>query len=246
MFAVPIMPTQASVAAFRRLERAVIGCHHCPRLVQWRAKAAKDKVARYSGLTYWGKPVPGFGDYDARLLIVGLAPGAHGANRTGRMFTGDRSGEWLYGALFKFGFADRAVSASRSDGLTLDDCYITAAARCAPPANKPLPAELANCRPYLLREMRLLPDLRIIMGLGKIGFDTAFDALRSLGIAGANGRPVFGHGKTYRITDRLTLIASYHPSQQNTFTGKLTRVMFHSVFRKARLILDKSTSAGDK
>lgn len=240
------MRKQSSGAEFRLLERTITGCHSCSRLVQWRSKTADEKVARYKELPYWGKPVPGFGDYRARLLIVGLAPGAHGANRTGRMFTGDRSGEWLFRALFTFGFADRADSISREDGLSLSDCYITAAARCAPPANKPLPAELTNCRPYLLSEIGLLTDLRVVVGLGKTGFDAAFGALRSLGIAGMKTRPAFGHGKRYRITDRLTLMASYHPSQQNTFTGKLTRPMFHAIFRRVRTILDSPISAGVK
>jgi len=194
---------------------------------------------------YWAKPVPGFGDHHARLLIVGLAPGAHGANRTGRMFTGDRSGEWLYRALFTFGFANRPESVSRTDGIKLTDCYITAAARCAPPENKLLLREITNCRPYLVGEMSLLRDMRIIVGLGKIGFEAAFDTLRALGITDWKHRPAFAHGALYHITDRLTLLGSYHPSQQNTFTGRLTQPMFHSIFGRAREILDSSTDRGE-
>ncbi|HUN67133.1 MAG TPA: uracil-DNA glycosylase [Bacteroidota bacterium] len=240
------MPSHASSASFRRLEREILQCRKCDRLVCWREKVAEEKVARYAESEYWGRAVPGFGDPAARLLVVGLAPAAHGANRTGRMFTGDRSGEWLYRALFTFGFSGSAVSASREDGLVLRDCYITAAARCAPPANKLLREEIANCRPYLLGELALLRNLRVIVGLGRTAFDAAFDSLKSLGGTGASARPAFGHGKKYRISEGLTLIASYHPSQQNTFTGKLTRPMFHAVFREARRILQSSNEGNER
>ncbi|MBI4547085.1 MAG: uracil-DNA glycosylase [Ignavibacteriae bacterium] len=219
------------------LQRKVIGCQLCPRLVQWREQVAKKKVARYGGWDYWGKPVPSFGDPNARLLVVGLAPAAHGGNRTGRMFTGDRSGDWLYRTLYKFGFANQATSVSRDDGLLLHDCYITASARCAPPKNKLLPRELKDCRPYLLQEFQLLRNVRVIVALGKVAFDTVFDAFRELELTSMPKRPMFRHGKEYQLNNHQILIASYHPSQQNTFTGKLTEKMFDAVFRRAGRIL---------
>ena len=185
---------------------------------------------------YWGKPVPGFGPANARLLIVGLAPAAHGGNRTGRMFTGDSSGDWLYEALFKFGFANQATSTSRDDGLELIDCRIAAAARCAPPDNKPTPQELANCRPWLIEETGLLPRVRVVVALGKIGFDavlTVFDWRNAPG----GTRAKFGHGAEWTAPNGMTLISSYHPSQQNTNTGKLTRPMWHAIFARARQLV---------
>src|SRR6266850_1415452 len=208
-----------------------------PRLVSWREKVAKERVARFIDCNYWGKPVPSLGDPRARLLIVGLAPAAHGGNRTGRMFTGDRSGDWLYRALYKYGFASNAESLSRTDGLHLLDCYITASARCAPPQNKLLPAELKNCRPYLLKEIRLLARLRVIVALGRIAFDTAFQSFRELELTSLPVRPLFAHGAECVLNQHLTLLASFHPSQQNTFTGKLTEPMFNGVFRRARSLL---------
>jgi len=199
---------------------------------------AKERVARFIDSDYWGKPVPSFGDPRARLLIVGLAPAAHGGNRTGRMFTGDRSGDWLYRALYKYGFASRAESLSSTDGMRLLDCYITASARCAPPQNKLLPTELRNCRPYLLQELRLLGRLSVIVALGKIAFDTVFQSFRELELTSLQVRPPFKHGAEYALNLHQTLLASYHPSQQNTFTGKLTGPMFHGVFRRARSLLD--------
>ena len=172
--------TKSNHTELQQLQSKIIRCTLCPRLVAWREKVAEEKVSRYKDWTYWGKPNPSFGDPDARLLLVGLAPAAHGGNRTGRMFTGDRSGDWLYRALHKFGFANQAASTSRDDGLGLTDCYITATARCAPPQNKLLPEEIRNCRPYLLKEFQLLKNIRVIIGLGKIGFDAAFDSLRTL------------------------------------------------------------------
>ncbi|MGA2623131.1 MAG: uracil-DNA glycosylase [Bacteroidota bacterium] len=221
------------------LQKKVTQCGLCARLVRWRQKIAREKVARFKDSDYWGKPVPGFGDANARLLIVGLAPAAHGGNRTGRMFTGDRSGDWLYRALHKFGFANHPTSVSRNDGLKLKDCYITASARCAPPQNKLQLAELRQCRPYLLKEIQLLPNVRVIVALGKVGFDTVVDSFRELGMTQLKKRQSFGHGKEIRLNESQVLIASYHPSQQNTFTGKLTEPMFDDIFRRAREIVEK-------
>lgn len=220
------------------LQNTIITCRRCPRLVRWREKVAREKVRRFMNRPYWGKPVPGFGDPNARLLIVGLAPAAHGGNRTGRMFTGDRSGDWLYRALYKFGFANQPTSIARSDGLQLKDCYITASLRCAPPQNKPLPKELQNCRPYLLQELQLLYNVRVIVALGKLAFDTAFGTCKELGMMDLQYKPKFGHRVEVTLNEHLTLLGSYHPSQQNTFTGKLTEEMFDSIFRKAKLILE--------
>jgi uracil-DNA glycosylase family 4 len=190
-------------------------------------------------MDYWGKPLAGFGDPRARVLIVGLAPAAHGGNRTGRMFTGDRSGDWLYGALHAFGFANQAISERLDDGLRLQDCYITAAVRCAPPGNKPSRAEFERCRPYLVQELKLFNNLRVVVVLGKIAFDSFLAAYRGNGGVLAKPRPKFGHGASCVLPDGLRLLCSYHPSQQNTFTGKLTRPMFHRVFEQARAVLEK-------
>ncbi len=233
------MPKRISISSLEEVHQDVIACRACPRLVQWREEVAKTKVARFSEWDYWGKPVPGFGDPRARLLIVGLAPAAHGANRTGRMFTGDRSGEWLYRTLYKFGFATREESLSRDDSLKLVGCYITAAARCAPPQNKLLPSELAACRPYLLRELEILHNVRVVVALGKIASDALFEALRQLGQTALPRRPQFGHNREYPLNERQILITSFHPSQQNTFTGKLTEAMFDRVFRRAKALLAK-------
>jgi len=195
---------------------------------------AKQKVKRFAGQEYWGKPLPSFGDSKARVLIVGLAPAAHGGNRTGRVFTGDESGNWLFRALFKNGFANQPHSTDRRDGLKLIGCYITAVCHCAPPQNKLLLSEIKNCRPFMLEELQLLKKLRVIVGLGKTGFDAAFDCVRELGWTEMRSRPKFGHGVSWRLNEELTLIGSYHPSQQNTFTGKLTEKMLNDVFRKAR------------
>ena len=177
-------------------------CTRCPRLVRWRERVARQKAPRFIEVEYWGKPVPRLGDPNARLLIVGLAPAAHGGNRTGRMFTGDRSGDWLYRSLHKFGFANQPYSIARDDGLKLKDCYITASLRCAPPQNKPLPIELARCRPYLLKELMLLRRVRVVAALGKIAFDTVFDAFKELEMASLLKRPAFGHGKEWKLNDR--------------------------------------------
>lgn len=219
------------------LQRTIITCTKCPRLVRWREKVARDKVARFENWSYWGKPVPSFGDPQAHLLIIGLAPAAHGGNRTGRMFTGDRSGDWLFRTLHKFGFANKPGSLSRGDGLRLKDCYITASLRCAPPQNKPLIQELRNCRQYLLQELQLLKNTQIVVALGKLAFDVAFRAFKELGLTEVKKNPSFAHGVKVRLNKNLMLIGSYHPSQQNTFTGKLTKPMFDQIFRRAKQLL---------
>jgi uracil-DNA glycosylase family 4 len=219
------------------LQAEVIGCRRCARLVRWREAAARMPPRRYAGQDYWAKPLPGFGDPAARLLIVGLAPAAHGGNRTGRMFTGDRSGDWLYGALHAAGFANQANSDHRDDGLKLNDCYITAAVHCAPPANKPALQEFRRCRPFLVRELKLFTTARVVIALGKIAFDSFLAAYQENGGVISKPRPKFGHGATAILPDGIRLICSYHPSQQNTFTGKLTRPMFQSIFDQARAAL---------
>ena len=224
-----------------RIQKKVVRCRLCPRLIQWREQVARDKTKRFSDWIYWGKPIPSFGDPNARLLLVGLAPAAHGGNRTGGMFTGDRSGDWLYRALHKAGFASQPDSISREDGMKLKDCYITASCRCAPPLNKLLPQELANCRPYLLSEVRCLKRVRVIVGLGKIGFDTVVASLRDLGSVDIVRKPKFGHGVEYEFESGLTLIGSFHPSQQNTFTGRLTESMLDAIVTRARAHLQKES-----
>lgn len=229
------------------LARRVIDCRRCPRLVEWRERVASEKVRRFADDDYWGRPVPSFGDPNARLLIVGLAPAAHGGNRTGRVFTGDRSGDWLYRALYKAGFANQPTSTHRGDGLLLKDCYITAVIHCAPPENKPLPDEVLNCRPYLLREVELMRRAKAIIALGRIAFDAVIDAARALsdeGMSGKRGaRPKFSHGAECDLGGGVSLIASFHPSQQNTFTGKLTEPMFDEVFSRAREVLARPPEA---
>lgn len=216
----------------------VVGCRACPRLVAYREEIAVRKIKRFGGETYWGRPVPSFGDSDARLLIVGLAPAAHGANRTGRMFTGDRSGEWLFEAMHRYGFSNQAMSKTRDDGLTLHDAYITAIVRCAPPANKPDRGEIATCRPFLIRELEALRQLRVVLTLGGLAFDGFLDAWTEMGRQAPRPKPKFAHAAVRQLSGRLHLLASYHPSQQNTFTGRLTRPMFHAVFREARRLLE--------
>ena len=221
------------------LQRQIIHCSLCPRLVAHCEQVAREKVKRYQDWDYWGKPVPSFGDPQARLLIIGLAPAAHGGNRTGRVFTGDRSGDWLYGALHAAGFANQPTSAHRDDGLELHDCYITAAVHCAPPDNKPLPEEFAACRPYLLQELTLLTRVQVVVALGQIAFAAYLTARRALGLPVPSPVPRFGHGRTY-VLDGVTLLGSYHPSQQNTFTGRLTQEMFHAIFCSARVLVEKA------
>jgi uracil-DNA glycosylase family 4 len=217
------------------LNQQIIVCTRCPRLVEYRAEVARVKRRAYRDCEYWGKPVPGFGDPHARLLLVGLAPGAHGSNRTGRMFTGDSSGDFLYRALFETGFASQPASVSKDDGLTLRDAYISAAARCAPPDNKPTPQEMRNCRPYLERELELLKKLRVVVTLGRVAFDVYLAILRNEGKINRRSDFVFGHNKEHRTgPGQPLLISSFHPSQQNTSTGKLTESMFRAVFMRAK------------
>jgi len=216
------------------LREEVIGCRKCPRLVRHRESIALVKTRRFESEEYWGKPVPGFGATRARLLVVGLAPAAHGGNRTGRVFTGDRSGDWLFEALHRYGFATSPHSVSRDDGLRLKDAYISAVARCAPPDNKPTRDEMETCRSYLVRELEALEGLRVVVALGRIAFDGFLAAWGEIGREPGRPRPKFSHGSEHLLEPAVTLLGSYHPSQQNTFTGKLTRSMFHQVFRRAR------------
>ncbi len=216
------------------LNAEIIACTRCPRLVDYREAIAGTKRRQFREWSYWGQPIPGFGDPKARLYILGLAPAAHGGNRTGRVFTGDRSGDWLYEALHRFGFANQATSTHVDDGLALTDCYIGATVRCAPPANKPTPEEFTACQPFVLGELQLLKEVGVVVVLGKIAFDHYFKACRELGRELPRPLPRFGHGAIYELPWGVTLIGSYHPSQQNTFTGKLTRPMFHRIFSDAR------------
>ena len=227
------------------VEEEVVKCHLCPRLRDHCTNIAEVKRRAYRDQAYWGRPVPAFGDPEARVLILGLAPGAHGSNRTGRMFTGDRSGDILYRVLHRTGFASQPVSQSRNDGLTLHDLFITAAARCAPPGNKPSPEEIRNCRPFLERELALLPNVKVVVALGKIAFDTYLELLKSRGIIRSRATFLFGHDREFFIAPGTPLlISSYHPSQQNTSTGKLTEKMLRDVFRRARRAVEKA-GAGD-
>src|SRR5579872_7474513 len=216
----------------------IVNCTRCPRLVEYREQVAVTKVRRFRDDDYWGRPVPSFGAVSARLLIVGLAPAAHGGNRTGRMFTGDRSGDWLYRALHKAGFANQPQSVQRGDGLELVDCYITASVHCAPPDNKPLPSEYLNCRPYLLEELKYLKQVKVVVPLGLIAFKNYFSARKELGWVNPTPLPPFGHNVAVRLQDGVTVVTSYHPSQQNTQTGKLTEAMLDAVFNRSRMLLD--------
>jgi uracil-DNA glycosylase family 4 len=226
------------VNALEQLNREIVECRKCPRLVRYREKIAREKRLAFRDWDYWGKPVPGFGDPRAELLILGLAPAAHGANRTGRVFTGDRSGDFLYKALFGAGFANQPTSVQRDDGLALKNAYITATLRCAPPANKPLPGELANCRPYFEREMDLLRP-RAIFALGGIAMRAYLALLKDRGQVQSYAAFPFRHGASYQLPGDLPrLFVSYHPSQQNTFTGKLTAEMLARVLRDIRCFLD--------
>jgi uracil-DNA glycosylase len=217
-----------------RVTAEVVICRKCPRLVDWREKVAREKRTSFRDWEYWGRPVPGFGDPAARLLVVGLAPAAHGGNRTGRIFTGDRSGDWLYRALYRAGYANQAVSVSRDDGLELKGAYVAATVRCAPPGNRPSTVERDNCLPYLEREMSLITTIRAIVCLGSF----AYDAVASL--TGLRLKPRFGHGVRAELADGRTIICSYHPSQQNTFTGRLTEEMLDRVFEMARQIAEEA------
>jgi uracil-DNA glycosylase family 4 len=214
-------------AEWRRLESDIVGCRACPRLVAWREQVASEKRAAFRQQAYWGRPVAGFGDRSARILVLGLAPAAHGANRTGRVFTGDRSGDWLFRAMHRAGLANQPASVSVDDGLELSDAWVTASVKCAPPGNQPSTAERDACAPYLSRELELLPRLRVVVCLGAFGYEAA---CRHLGVA---PRPRFGHGVEVALDDGLTLLCSFHPSQQNTFTRRLTEEMLDEVFARA-------------
>jgi uracil-DNA glycosylase family 4 len=220
--------------SLNKLHECIISCGKCPRLVSWREQVARERRAAFIDQEYWGKPVPGFGDPKARVLICGLAPAAHGGNRTGRVFTGDRSGDWLFGALYRAGFANQPTSAARDDGLRLRDCYITACVHCAPPDNRPTPEERDQCLPYLVEELRLLTRVQVIVCLGAFAWDGALRALRTSGWT-ALRKPRFGHGAE-AVVGPYTLLGSYHPSQQNTFTGKLTQRMLDAVLARAKML----------
>jgi uracil-DNA glycosylase family 4 len=234
------------ITTLEELNNAIVACRACPRLVTWREEVAQTKRRAYREEEYWGKPVPGFGDPAARLLLVGLAPGAHGANRTGRVFSGDGSGDFLFAALYRAGFANQPTSKRRDDGLRLHDCYITGVARCVPPQNRPTGEELSNCRPFFVQGLKLLDQVRVIMPLGQIAFDQTLRTLRDMGYN--LPRLAFGHGQYYDLAEyteeegplgrRLPqLLASYHPSRQNTQTGVLTAAMMDAVFAQARTLL---------
>jgi uracil-DNA glycosylase family 4 len=216
------------VDAWEKLHDDVVNCRKCPRLVSWREKVAEEKRAAFRDWAYWGRPLPGFGDRRAKVMVLGLAPAAHGGNRTGRIFTGDRSGDWLFRALYRAGFANQPTSLSRDDGLELRGAYVTAVVRCAPPGNKPTPQERDNCNPYLQRELRLPEELRVIVPLGHFAYDALAQAL------GVHHRPRFGHGVEWRLRDGRIVLCSYHPSQRNTFTSLVTEEMFDHIFRRAR------------
>ena len=228
------------MGALALLNDRITHCTFCPRLVVYREAIAARKRRQFENWTYWGRPVPGFGDPHASLYVLGLAPAAHGGNRTGRVFTGDRSGDWLYDALHRFGFANQPGSHHRGDGLELLDCYVGATVRCAPPDNKPNPEEFTACRPYLREEIRLLQKTRVVVALGKIAFDHYLKACRDEGRRLLPPLPKFSHGIVQVLPCNTTLIGSYHPSQQNTFTGKLTKPMFHQIFATARQRLTDS------
>lgn len=234
------MPSQHNPSGLAILQNQIVNCDRCPRLRKYCLEIATLKRRAYREWEYWGRPVPAFGDPQARVLILGLAPGAHGSNRTGRMFTGDGSGQMLYRVLHKTGFASQAESKSRDDGMTLAGIYITAAARCAPPGNKPTPEELRNCRPFFEQELDLLNQVRVVVALGKIAFDTYLGILKSRGVITSRSAFVFGHDRQFDIGPRQPrLISSYHPSQQNTSTGKLTEKMLVDVFRRARRLAER-------
>jgi uracil-DNA glycosylase family 4 len=226
------------------LTAEIVACRACPRLVVWREQVARDKRAAFRDEEYWGRPVPGFGDPRARLLLVGLAPAAHGGNRTGRVFTGDRSGDFLFASLHRTGFANQPESVRAGDGLRLIDAYVAAAVRCAPPANKPTPEERDTCMPYLIRELQLLAQVRVIVVLGAFGYEATWTTLRAAALAGVElpaRRPRFAHGLEVEC-GRITVVGAFHPSQQNTFTGRLTPEMLDGVFGRARHLISASTS----
>ena len=227
-------------SALTILNNEVVHCTRCPRLVAYRQQVGREKRRAYLEWDYWARPVPGFGDPHARVLVMGLAPGAHGSNRTGRPFTGDASGRFMYPILHKVGFASQPNAERRNDGLKLIDCYITAAVRCAPPDNKPLPSELANCSSFLDRELAILKRVRVVVALGKIAFDAYLNYLKRKGIVRSKAGYQFGHAKRSTVPNGVVLLASYHPSNQNTATGKLTAAMFESIFREAKKLATAS------
>lgn len=229
-----------TLSSIAQIQERVVACTLCPRLVTYLQHIATQKVRRFRHETYWARPVPSFGDPQARLLILGLAPAAHGGNRTGRSFTGDRSGEWLYGALHAYGFASQPTATHRDDGLRLHDCFIAQVLHCAPPVNKPERQEIHNCQPYLLAELRLLTNVQVIVPLGHIAFDAYLRACQHLSIPLPVPRPRFGHGQLCRLPNGQTLLPSYHPSQQNTSTRRLTRAMLEQIFAIARRVLETS------
>lgn len=233
------MPSQPKSNWLTQLNAEIVACTRCPRLVEYRERIAREKRRAYRDCEYWGKPVPGFGDPDARVLVLGLAPGAHGSNRTGRPFTGDASGKFMFPVLHETGFANQPNATDRNDGLKLKDIYITAAVRCAPPDNKPLPQELANCASYLDRELEGLRNVKVVVALGRIGFDAYLNYLKRNGQLGSRKAYIFQHAAQYKVPDGKTLLASYHPSNQNTQTGKLTRLMFVRIFKEAAEIADE-------
>jgi len=227
-----------------KLHAEVVSCSRCPRLVVYREQVAREKRRAYRDCEYWGRPVPGFGDPNARVVVLGLAPGAHGSNRTGRPFTGDASGKFMYPVLYETAFANQPNATDRDDGLQLNDLYITAAVRCAPPQNKPLPGELANCAPYLERELDGLSQAKVIVALGRIGFDAYLNYLKRRGQLKGKKEYVFAHGAYYPMPDGRILLASYHPSNQNTQTGKLTRPMFVRIFKQAKRLASEEGQRG--
>jgi uracil-DNA glycosylase family 4 len=230
----------SSMRTLSLLQQTISNCTRCPRLTVYRQAIAKEKVKRFREWDYWGRPVPGFGDPHARLFVVGLAPAAHGGNRTGRVFTGDRSGDWLYEALHAFGFANQPTSVHKEDGLKLKHCYVAAAVRCAPPANKPTKEEFEACRPFLEEEVRLLKKVSVVVALGRIAFEEYLRTCQAMGRERLSPRPKFVHGAEIPLPWGITLLGSYHPSQQNTFTGTLPRPMFHGIFRRARALAEQS------
>ena len=232
-----IVGAQGGPRGLRELQTRMVECRACPRLVAWREEAARIKVRRFESWTYWARPVPGFGDPGARLVLMGLAPAAHGGNRTGRMFTGDRSGDFLFGALYRAGFANQPTSVHRDDGLRLDDAFIVAPCRCAPPANAPRPDELRRCSAWLDGELRLLARCRVVLALGAVGWDAALQHFSRRGIAVPRPRPRFAHGAIAQLPGAPALLGSYHVSQQNTNTGKLTPGMMDAVLVRARGLL---------
>jgi uracil-DNA glycosylase family 4 len=231
------MKPAPGLTALQILNQDVTTCTLCPRLVEYRERIGREKRRAYMDWEYWAKPVPGFGDHNARVLILGLAPGAHGSNRTGRPFTGDGSGYFMYPVLHQTGFASQSSATHRDDGLRLNDAYITAVGRCAPPLNKPTPEELSNCSAFLDRELALFKNLRVVVTLGKIAFDAYLRALKRAGVITSSAPYIFGHAAEYNVPNGIILLASYHPSMQNTNTGKLTEKMFSEIFLRARRLL---------